>query len=189
MTAQLATIQVQYVNQPREANWSHGNVKDVNKQLWSVRKDRLSYFTAGETCDILWEQTGKYPEIIGKGGQPFPSQQPAPQPGTAAPRNANWPGPPPQPVTTLTYTKDGKQDTPEEIFITGIVGRAMGSGKFEMEQIPELTRIAATAWRNRHQPPVTLSPAESDHSPAGQARNAAPMTEIPMGDPQDPGWS
>ena len=185
---QAATIQVQYVNQPREAHWKSGSIKDSNGQYWNVPKEQLGMFQQGETCEILWEQTGKYPSIVGKGGQLFPKQPTQPQPGSAVPRNVNWPGPQNRPP--LTYEK--KQDTPEEIFITGVVGRAMGSGSFVIEQIPQLTRMAAYAWKTRHENPEGLSPADSpghqartdiDSQYGGDHPEAPPMT-----DPGDPGW-
>lgn len=205
MTAQTATIQIQYVNQPREAHWSHGNVKDVNKQLWSVHKDRLGYFQANEVCEIVYETTGKYPEIIGKGGQMFPSQPAQPQPGTAAPnqasgppRNANWPGPPKQPVTTLTYEKPAEPPTPP--ILSNILATAVEAGL-----IKEPSDLVAWAYHvrqavdNYHSPGIPGQPA----SPAHQARsdidsqygNQHPnMTDIPTGEsafppghPEDPG--
>jgi len=180
MTAQPATIQVQYVNQPREANWSHGNVKDVNKQLWSVRKDRLSYFTQGETCDILWEQTGKYPEIIGKGGQLFPSEQPQPQPGTAAPRNASWPGKPQQ---ELTYEKPPADSPP---ILSNVLAHAISAGVLtRAEELPEWAKWTNEAIKAFH---AGASPAHQARSDIDSQYGVGHPDAPPMGDPNDPGY-
>jgi hypothetical protein len=47
-----ATIQVQYVNQPKEAHWKSGSIKDANGQLYNILKEHLGYFSPGETCDV-----------------------------------------------------------------------------------------------------------------------------------------
>lgn len=189
MTPQPATIQVQYVNQPKEANWSHGNVKDSNKQLWSVRKDRLQYFAQGETCEILWEQTGKYPEIIGKGGQLFPAPILQPQPGSAVsqPRNANWPAPP-QNKPPLTYEKPAEPPTPP--ILSNILATAISAGK-----IQEPSDLVVWAYHVKQAVDNYHHPGGQDASPANQARN--PGTQYggdhpdapPMTDPNDPGWA
>lgn len=163
-----ATIQVKYVNQPREAHWKSGSIKDAAGNRFSIAKEHLGYFQAGETCEVLWEQIGQYPTIVGKAGQPFPATPSQPAPGSAVPpsqpRNAQWPAPPQE----LTRVPDTPSDKEEGMFIMGVVGRAMGSGQFPMEQIPELTRVACHAWRTRHEQAETIPPAES---PAHEARN------------------
>lgn len=54
-------------------------------------------------------------------------------------------------------------DTAEEIFVTGVVGRAMGSGKFGVEDIEGLTKAAMNAWRERHR--TYFERQESDDGP------------------------
>lgn len=192
-----ATIQVQYVNPPRQANWRHGSVKDTNGQRWSIAKEHLGMFSPNQTVEILWEQIGQYPTIIGMGGQPFPSAPRPPQPGTAAPQTAaqiyNKPVLAPQqpgPVAQLPAP-----DKEEGMFIMGVVGRAMGSGNFSIEEIPELTRTARYAWQTR-QKLAEVQVRETQESPAHQARSDIDsqygvehpnMTDIPMTDPNDPG--
>ena len=168
MTAQPATIQVQYVNQPKPGKRT-GSIKDANGHYWQVAPPHLQYFSPGQQAEILYDDHGNYQMVVGMGGQLFPKEPTQPQPGSAVPRNANWPGPQTQHREyTREPIKPKEDETAEQIFITGIVGRAMGSGSFVIEQIPELTRVAAYAWRTRHQQSVlegqTGSPAHSARS-------------------------
>lgn len=55
-----------------------------------------------------------------------------------------------------------QSDKEEGMFIMGVVGRAMSSGKFGVSDIESLTRMAAKAWRDRHvaptPPPIPQTP-------------------------------
>jgi hypothetical protein len=64
---------------------------------------------------------------------PAPSPQPYPYPRGAVFQQALSNGPP-------------AVNTDKHIFVTGVVGRAMGSGRFDPEDIGKLTQFACTAW-------------------------------------------
>lgn len=74
---------------------------------------------------------------------------------TQAPQPQYTPTPPPQPVpqANTTYTPKpasggfNKSDTQRlDIFVTGVVGRSMGSGHFSVSDIEELTKNAVRAF-------------------------------------------
>ena len=74
----------------------------------------------------------------------------------------------------------------------GVVGRAMGSGAFKIEQVLELTQVAAYAWRHRHESSIfeqQSSPAHSARSDIDSQYGGDHPDAPPMGDPNDPGWS
>ena len=174
---QAATIVPQYINQPKNPQWSHGSVKDVNGQLWSVHKNALQLFVQNQPAQVEWDQqpTWKYPKILNVNGT-------STEDGAGVP--VQGPQTPTQPQTAAQmYNKPLLQNAPQQapdkeegMFVMGVVGRAMGSGSFNPEQIPELTRIATHAWQTRHEPPVTVS-TEPARSPGNAARNPPAETE------------
>lgn len=179
MTAQPVTITVKYVNQPREAQWKSGSIKDANGQRFSVDKQFLEHFQVGETCDILWEQVGQYPTIVGKGGQLFP-HAPQPAPGSAVqagpPRNATWPAPAQNPPE-MTHEKPAA-DTPP--ILSNVLAHAIAAGV--ITQPADLAEWAK--WTN--EAIKSFHAGVQQRSPGNAARNPE-MTDIPLGDPNDPG--
>ena len=69
-----------------------------------------------------------------------------------APQPQYTPTPPPVPQANTTYTPKpatgfNKSDTQRlDIFVTGVVGRSMGSGHFSVNDIEELTKNAVRAF-------------------------------------------
>ena len=69
-----------------------------------------------------------------------------------APQPQYTPTPPPVPQANTTYTPKpatgfNKSDTQRlDIFVTGVVGRSMGSGHFSVSDIEELTKNAVRAF-------------------------------------------
>ena len=70
----------------------------------------------------------------------------APQPIGDVIQNSGWNSPPapqpPQQTNGMSKTDTQRMD----IFVTGIVGRSLGSGTFTAEDIPKLTAIAVRAF-------------------------------------------
>lgn len=73
---------------------------------------------------------------------------------------------------------DIRTETAAMIFVTGVVGRAMGSGKFEASEIVSLTAIALDAWHSipkeeytRTNPPLYSDPLQqADGEPMAEER-------------------
>ena len=119
-----ATVTPKYVNQPKPGG-KMGSIKDSAGELWLLDPGLLASFSPGRATTVEWASfaykdggTGKKITGIVHGASTN---------GSAAPQPAH-----------------GNQG--REIFITGVVGRAMGSGKFGFDEIPNLTRVAAAAW-------------------------------------------
>jgi hypothetical protein len=70
-----------------------------------------------------------------------PHPQYAPQPNTGL-QSAT----PPRPAPAPSYSGNGTQTKDAAMFVMGVVGRAMGSGRFDTQDIPLLAKAAATAW-------------------------------------------
>lgn len=118
-----ATITIKYVNQPKEGK-SFGSVKDSTGQMWGVHQSKLNDLKPGQTVDVTYtskDYQGKEYRNISA----FTVKAAAAPPAGGAPRGAS---------------------TDEQIFITGVVGRALGSGKFDAEDVSKLTVAAYKAW-------------------------------------------
>ena len=150
MTSQrfAATITVQYVNAPRPGQFS-GSIKDAQGNYWGIPGHATHLFQPGQTYEVMyWQkqtQSGKvFNNIASVNGQELSDkaqQQPTPQP---------QPQPRPQPTPSQPQKED-----PEKVrnmFIMGVVGRAMGSGKYDATDIKALTLAAAHAWSEHHKP-------------------------------------
>jgi hypothetical protein len=114
-----ATVTVLYVNEPGPGK-SYGSVKTQELGYLSVKPHELGLFQKGRRYEIEYVLTDK-------GYKNFK-------------RINLQAGPPP--------TSPAKPDEAARlIFITGITGRAMGSGKFEAGDIRNLALEANEAWR------------------------------------------
>lgn len=189
MTAQPATIQVQYVNQPKEAHWKTGSIKDGAGVLYNIAKEFLPYFQQGQMVNILWEQTGKYPTIVGTDGQVFP-HAPQPQPGAAPvpPTAAQVWKAPLAPKPPLTYEKTAEPPTPP--ILSNILATAIEAGKILR---PE--DLVAWAYHVRQAVDNYHSSGGADGSPGHQARSdidsqygGTHPDAPPMTDPADPAY-
>lgn len=173
MTAQPATIQVQYVNPPKPGKRA-GSVRDANGQYWTVAPEHLGFFSPNQMAEILYDDHGNYKMVVGMGGQLFPAQARQPAPGSAVqpaqpqtygqPRNAAWPAPPTQ---ELTRVPDSQPTTPP--ILSNILATAVEAGL-----IKEPGDLVAWAYHVRQAVENYHSSGVIDtHSPAGQARNPA----------------
>lgn len=126
-----AEIQVKYVNPPKEAGWKNGMVKTNTGEVYLVPLDKLSSFEPGKSYAIEYEQGTKYRTF-----KAFASMD---KPGGMIRSSDSIPILPPT---------NGHDKNALNIFVTGIVGRAMGSGKFEAKDIPFLTANAIQAYKD-----------------------------------------
>ena len=128
-------VAIQYVNPPKEGKklWS---IKDTGGKYYYVaaslgpqlqgKENTTQNFTSKPAP---WNAEQTIITGFGNGGGQDPAYEP---PGTPAPR---------QQPTTSANTKS------EEMFVMGVVGRSMQSGKFDIEHIGPLTQAARAAWK------------------------------------------
>ena len=117
-----ATVTPKYVNQVK-AGKKFGSIKDQAGTLWLVEPGLLGSFSPGASTTVEWSPM-KFPD--GTEGRKI----------TGIVHGANGSAP--------ALPAHGNQG--REIFITGIVGRAMGSGKFAITDIGPLAAAASLAW-------------------------------------------
>lgn len=164
----VATITCQYINEPKPGKKS-GSIKTAELGYISVWADKLPYFEKGQRYTVEYSINGDFknfvrmaasaPQQIQSGGYnppPAPTQvtyrQP-PQPNTNIRDQQPYrPVPPyaldPQPQTTAVPAPP-LDITALNIFTTGLVGRALGSGHFSPDDIDRLTENAVAAFK-RH---------------------------------------
>lgn len=124
------TVTVSFVNPPTEER-KPGSIRLDDKSYISVWEKDIPQFQPKGTYNILCKPFGKsltFVRMANNAAATAPAQR--------------------MPVSNAQAPIVSNQA--EEIFITGIVGRAMGSGQFDIEDISALTLAAANAWRNRN---------------------------------------
>jgi len=173
----MTTFAIKYVNFPKPGG-KYGRLVDANGQTIWCPPDLLGMFRAGMTVDIgtkqqTWGQgeTAREVTIATSGPQgvlPGVQQGHAYGSGPQA-RTAYAP-----PVRSNTGFQprvvQGGGGAPDKdakmIFVTGVVGRAMGSGKFTASEIGVLAQEAARSYELLHKPvaPPALAPLPVDDS-------------------------
>lgn len=193
-----AQIVPKYLNPRSERGGA--SVKDVNGVKWFCPDQALSLFQPNVAANVIYEQKtprsgGRpYNTITVVNGQPVSqNMQQAGQAYAPTPFLPPQPLPPPTPqypqpsheqaeiaraaaaqkmAIAETEAKDraAKETLAEEIFVTGIVGRTMGSGQFGIADIRHLAKEATQAWRERNQPMAYQAPTDGP----GQDQEADP---------------
>ena len=136
-------IDIAYVNPPRNPEGKYGNIKTRNGQTLMVPVAMLDLFQPGMVCDVVTKE-----QTWGQGADARPVTIIHSGPGNSAAAQA----PPPRQAFQPRIVPSGpslpakSHDEARQIFITGVVGRAMGSGKFAASEIPILTQAAAMAF-------------------------------------------
>lgn len=116
------TIKVKYLNQPKEGK-TYGSVKTPENKTYLAKPEILDEMEVGGSYSCVVNS-----KDFGDGYVWFINEVGA---STQAPKD-NAPA--------------AEDATSKNIFVTGIVGRAMGSGKFEPEDILKLTAAALGAF-------------------------------------------
>jgi len=119
-----ATITPKYVNQPKPGG-KMGSIKDPAGELWLVEPGLLGSFRVGAPIAVEWAPI-KFTDGTERKKITGVVHGAAPQTNGRASAMGN--------------------DAGREIFITGVVGRAMGSGKFAAADIKELVTNAILGW-------------------------------------------
>ena len=127
-TTHTMTITPKFINPPKEGKTNY-SVKDTDDFLYSLNPQYLESFNIGVPVEVTYENrefNGNWFKMV-KGARPPQAQsQPAP-------------GPAPRPAGSV-FSQD------KHIFITGVTGRAMGSGNFAAVDIKDIALAAAAAF-------------------------------------------
>lgn len=132
-------VKVKYVNQPKKEGGKYGNIKLDNEELVWVPVDQLRLFEVGREYEIVTKRQkwgNDWQEVLDKvvygngGGR----QQSEPQQRQAS--GGSFSG----------GAGQARSDQAMMIFVTGIVGRAVGSGKFGPDDVNAWTKAAIDAW-------------------------------------------
>ena len=137
-------VRVKYVNSPKKEGGKYGNIKLDNDELVWVPVDQLRLFEAGREYEIISKRQkwgNDWQDVLdrvvygnGGGGGGSRGSSTAPTTGSAGYRQTGG---------------GAGQARPEQammIFVTGIVGRAVGSGKFGPDDVSAWTKAAIDAW-------------------------------------------
>lgn len=134
----MTVITLRYVNQPKNPAGKMGSVVDGAGVRYMVPVENLGKFAVGGTYEVAVAQE------VWKPGEPAlmvirgvpASAGSAPSAAPATPTHASG---------HVNGAKIG-ESAARQIFVTGIVGRAMGSGKFSPSDLEALTSAAITAY-------------------------------------------
>ena len=141
-------MKIKYVNQPKKPEGKFGNIKMETGETFFVTVGNLNRYSVGMEIEppSKSEKWGdNVVQVIPAHYNPSANanQSAAPVP-TPAPPPLNPSYAQPAPSAPRTNGARGKEG---EMFVMGVVGRAMGSGKFEVTDIDLLTKAAIAAWR------------------------------------------
>jgi hypothetical protein len=128
-------MKIKYVNAPKREGGKFGNIKMETGETFFVTAGNLNRFKVGMEIEP--------PSKAEKWGDNVVQVIPAHY-DPAANTNAAPASTPPAPGHNSRQS--GSVDKDAMIFVTGIVGRAMGSGKFDTQDIPLLSKAAVAAW-------------------------------------------
>ena len=178
---------IKYINDPKPGG-KYGSIKTAQGITIMVPPDLLPGFRVGMSCEISTKQqtwgTGTPDErlvTIATSGPTGPVQAQGVQAGY---QGANQGPANPRPNTGFQprvvqgggRPGEAQPDQARHIFITGVVGRAMGSGKFTASEIPVLTQAAGEAYDRL-----------LDRTRPAAAVPATPPPDVPGFEPGDPG--
>jgi hypothetical protein len=184
-------ISIKYVNFPRPGG-KYGNIKAVDGSTVMIPPDLLGLFRAGQTVEIgtktqTWGQGTAEERVVTVAttgpldARTGPVQAQGVQPGYGGPVQGQ---PSQRPNTSLLRPRViqggpvgvSQTDQARHIFVTGCVGRALGSGKFAASEIRVLTQAANEAY-DLIGKPATPPPVLREDQPGW----------IPGDEPGDPG--
>ncbi len=198
---QTVWVTANYVNGPKPGR-KHGSIKTPEFGYVSVAEEHLHHFRPKARYSIIMETTDQgYHNFKGFAQQEQPQDQSGYQGYSEAPRRPpqqqarppmQRPAPPPMQPRTLPMPAPQPSNDPaaKTIFITGVVGRAMGSGKFMSTDVLALTMAAKAAYeqvvlgqmqfgKNTIDPDLNDSPsfADEDTRPYDPNNNFTPVDE------------
>lgn len=122
-----------------------GSLKGADGNIYKFLPWQAKFVREGETIEVPISESefnGKVYKWFAKTWPPKDQQNaarqaaPQPQPAAPSPGHNNPPAP--------SYSPNGTKDA--AMFVMGVVGRAMGSGKFDTQDVKLLALAAAEAW-------------------------------------------
>ena len=140
-------MKIKYVNSPKKPDGKFGNIKMETGETFFVTVGNLNRFAVGMEIEppSKSEKWGdNVVQIIPAHYDPRANSNTPQQQAQAAPPPLNPSYSTPAPSAPRTNGALGKEG---EMFVMGVVGRAMGSGKFDVTDIDLLTKAAVAAWR------------------------------------------
>jgi len=166
-------VNIKYINPPRQPGGRYGNLKLADGTTLMCPVDMLNLFRTG-VCEVntkqqVWGQgtaTENTVTVVTSG--PYGSSAPS--------QGLQSPPPPRNEFQPRVYQGGAGKAAPKSdeeqrnMFIMGVVGRAMSSGKFTASEIAVLTKGAAEAWDGLQAKPTPQGPPEPP---------PAPMTDYP----------
>lgn len=154
----MTTITVEKVF-PMTADAKSGGLKATDGNIYKFLAWQAKFIRQGETIEVPISESEFNGKIYKWFAKTWPSkdQQQAARQATSPPQQPapQQPGPPNIPPTgyvpqtrpaTPPPSNGNGQTKDAAMFVMGVVGRAMGSGKFDTQDIPLLARAAAQAW-------------------------------------------
>jgi len=139
----MTIIVAKYVN-PAKPDKKFGSIVDPNGAKFMLPVGMQDAFQAGQTYDVPTSRKNWGQDVVtviegrpGSAGSTAPATPPPPAPAASAP---------PAGHNSARMSNVDPKDV--FIFVTGVVGRAMGSGKYDVSDIDLLTKAAIEAYRN-----------------------------------------
>ncbi len=132
-------MKIKYVNAPKKEGGKFGNIKMETGETFFVTAGNLNRFKTGMEIEPPYKAE-KWGENVVNVIPPHYD------PAANANANANAAPAPTPPAGGGNSRPNNHVDKDAMIFVTGIVGRAMGSGKFDTQDIPLLSKAAVAAW-------------------------------------------
>jgi hypothetical protein len=133
----IMQITVAFVNRPNK-NPKFGSIKGEDGRYYDIDAHMVDKYRKGMTFDAPVKER----EYGGKTYYSIPSSF-DPAGGQAAPPAPNGQA---SPAPPRPASNGNTHSTPRQMFIMGVVGRAMGSGTFQPADIELLTQKAGEAW-------------------------------------------
>lgn len=137
----MTVITLRYVNQPKNPTGKMGSIVGNDGTRYMVPVENLGKFAVGGTYEVaVAQETWKpgEPALMVIRGVPA-------QTGAAPAISGPYPTTPTHASGHVNGAKIG-ESAARQIFVTGIVGRAMGSGKFSPSDLEALTSAAIAAY-------------------------------------------
>ena len=130
----MTQINIKYVN-PAKPDKKYGSIKSVEGETYWVPASMVSQFQPQTTVDVPTQSAKWGANVV---------QVVAGHAQASAPSTAAWSKPQ---APAVSAAASGNMDRKDAlIFVTGVVGRAMGSGQYKVSEISDLTHEATKAW-------------------------------------------
>ena len=138
----MTQINIKWVN-PAKPDKKFGSIKSVEGETYWVPAHMVSQFQPNTTVDVPTQSAKWGTSIV----QVVSGHAQASAPSAAAWSKPQVPEPARSVPANYSTPASGNMDRKDAlIFITGLVGRAMGSGQFKPSDIETLTHEATKAW-------------------------------------------